>query len=147
VPRPRECPGPRRRRAQSLTRPAFPWATVLLNIRMAGNRDPDSGDEDDLLVSWLTSLSYDDLVAEIVDLADGDAGTRALLEARAAAQTADDLISEGAADEAIGLAREAFTLASQMLANVGAVPESLADAARELLDVHLRACQAADPPP
>jgi hypothetical protein len=118
-------------------------------IRMAGNRDPDSDDEDedDLLVSWLTSLRYEDLVAEIVDLADGDAGIRALLEARAAARTADDLISDGAADEAIGLAREAFTMASQTLAGAGAVPESLADAARELLDAHLRACQAADPPP
>ena len=116
-------------------------------MRMAGNRDRDSGDEDDLLVSWVTSLSYEDLVAEIVDLADGDAGIRALLEARAAAQTAGELISDGAADEAIGLAREAFAMASHTLASAGAVPKSLADAARELLDVHLCACQAAEPPP
>jgi hypothetical protein len=116
-------------------------------MRMTGNRDPDPEDEDDLLVSWLTSLSYEDLVAEIVDLADGDAGIRAILETRAAAQTADELISDGAADEAIGLAREAFTMASQTLASTGVVPEALADAARELLDVHLRACQAADPLP
>ena len=116
-------------------------------MRMTGNRNRDSGDEEDLLVSWVTSLSYEDLVAEIMDLADGDAGIRALLEARAAAQTAGELISDGAADEAIGLAREAFAMASQTLASAGAVPESLADAARELLDVHLCACQAADPPP
>ena len=117
---------------------------------MAGIRDrspDDEDDEDDVLLSWLTSLSYDDLVAEIVDLADGDEGIRALLEARAEAQTARELIEDGAADEAIGLAREAFGAVTDALARPGGAPESLTDAARELLGVHLRACQAADPPP
>jgi hypothetical protein len=116
---------------------------------MAGirGRSPDEDDEDDVLVSWLTSLSYDDLVAEIVDLADGDEGIRALLEARAAARTADDLIDDGAANEALGLAREAFGAVTDALARPGGAPQALTSAARELLGVHLRACQAADPQP
>ncbi|HEX6450137.1 MAG TPA: hypothetical protein VF060_11820 [Trebonia sp.] len=112
-----------------------------------GRNPDDEDDEDDVLVSWLTSLSYDDLVAEIVDLADGDEGIRALLEARATAQIADELIEDGAADEAIELAREAFAAVTAALARPGGAPESLASAARELLGVHLRACRAADPPP
>lgn len=112
-----------------------------------GRSPDDDDDEDDALVSWLTLLSYDDLVAEIVDLADGDEGIRALLEARAAVQTADELIEDGAADEAIGLAREAFGAVSDALARPAGGPEPITSAARELLGVHLRACQAADPPP
>lgn len=115
--------------------------------RMARNQDIDDDDGDDVLVSWLTTLSYQDMVAEIVRLAERDAWIRALLHARAAAQTAEELIEDGAADEAIDLAREAFGLVTETLAGAGPAPESLADAARDLLDVHLRACQAADPPP
>lgn len=114
---------------------------------MADNRRPDADDEDDLFVSWLTSLSYDDLIAEIVGLADDDAGIRALLEARAAVQTADELIEDGGADEAITLARAAFTQVTEAMTGTATVPESLGDMARELLGVHLRAGQAADPPP
>jgi hypothetical protein len=114
---------------------------------MAGKRGSRPDDEDDLLVSWLTSLPYEDLMAEIIDLADADAGIRALLEARAAAMTAGDLIADGAADEAIDMARDAFAQVAAVLAAPVAGPVSLVEAARELLEVHLRACQAADPPP
>lgn len=105
-------------------------------------------------MEWLTSLGYDDLVAEILRLADGDPGIDALLRARAAAATAEELIDDGAVDEAIELAREAFGLATNALAGVGVGAGPLRDgsgplreAASELLDVHLRACRAADPPP
>lgn len=114
---------------------------------MTRNQGIGPDDEDDVLVSWLTSLSYEDVVGEIVRLAERDAWIRAVLEARAATRTAEELIEDGAADEAIDLAREAFSLVTETLASAGTAPESLAGAARELLDVHLRACQAADPPP
>jgi hypothetical protein len=113
---------------------------------MAGKRGGGPDDED-LLVSWLTSLRYEDLVAEIIDLADADAGIRALLEARAAATTAGELIADGAAHEAIEMARAGFARVTRALAVPGTAPESLVEAARELLEVHLRACAAADPPP
>lgn len=115
---------------------------------MAANRDraPDD-DEEDLLVSWLTSLSYEDLIAEIVGFADEDAAIRALLEARAAVQIADELIDDSAAGEAIALARGTFAQVTDAMAGAGIGLGPLRDAARELLGAHLRACQAADPPP
>lgn len=118
-----------------------------------GDGPNDEDDRDDSLISWLTSLSYDDLVAELLDLADADAGVRALLAARAAARGADELISDGAADEAITLAREAFASVTEAMRSLsvtgasGMSPEALGDAARELLEAHLRACLACDPPP
>lgn len=114
---------------------------------MAGNRRRDADDEDDPLVSWLTSLSYEELLAEIVGIADTDTGIRALLEARAAARTAGELIEDDAADEAIALVRAAFAAVTETMASAGPAPGSLGDAARDLLGAHLRACQAADPPP
>ncbi|MCL2584096.1 MAG: hypothetical protein FWE35_16755 [Streptosporangiales bacterium] len=113
---------------------------------MAGNIDDDGG-TDDLLVSWLDSLGYEDLVDEIIGLAEGDPGIGAVLRARAAVRTVDDMLSDGDVHEAISLARSEFTLAARAASVAGPVPGSLADEARLLLDAHLRACQAADPPP
>jgi hypothetical protein len=105
------------------------------------------GGEDDLVESWLDSLSYDDLAAEVIALADSDAGIRAVLQARAGAQTAKELIEDGAPDEAVDLAREAFAQAARSASGAAAIPDSFAAAARELLDAHLLACRAEDPPP
>jgi hypothetical protein len=129
---------------------------------MARKRDRRPDDEDDLVVSWLTGLDHDDLVAELLRLADGDAPIRALLQARACAATAEELIDDGAANEAIELVRETFGLVTNALAGAGTAgagtvgsgtagsgtaDNSLTEAARELLDLHLRACLAAHPPP
>lgn len=126
-----------------------------------------------MLVSWLTSLGYDDLVAEILRLADADYRIRALMQARACAETAEELIDDGAAHEAVELARAGLGLvtnalasaaltssaaeegtaatgspaASTTVASTAVAGQPLVDTARELLDVHLRACRAADPPP
>lgn len=113
---------------------------------MAANSDADGG-ADDLLVSWLESLSDEDLIDEILSLAADDPGIGAVLRARAAVTTVNDLIEDGDAHEAISLVRAEFALAARAAAGPRAVPASLADTARALLDAHLRACQAADPPP
>lgn len=64
-----------------------------------------------------------------------------------AAQAIGDLIGAEAADDAIGLAREALALLAQAYESVDDSSGSVGDAAHELLDVHLRACQAAPPDP
>lgn len=114
---------------------------------MAGTTDDGDGGTEDLLVSWLESLSDEELIDEIIGLAAGDPGIGAVLRARAAAATVEEMIAEGDAHEGIALARTEFALAARAASVSGPVPASLPDEARELLDVHLRACLAADPPP
>lgn len=137
-----------------------------------------------LLVSWLTSLTKDELVAEILQLADEDGQLRHRLGLRAAGRTAgradirsavrhllkpggrigreyadsvyqaanviDSLIGAGVTGEgadAMSLAREAFAWVKEAHGRAGDSSALIADAARELLAVHLRACEAADPSP
>lgn len=137
----------------------------------AGDRGP--------LVSWLTSLTKNELVAEILGLADDDEELSRRLAAKAAARAAspgrvrdavrrllkpaghvgreyadsvyqaanmiDSLIEDNG--DAIGLARESFAWVKEASARSGYASPLIAEAARELLVAHLRACAAADPPP
>ena len=59
----------------------------------------------------------------------------------------DDLIQAGGATDAIGIAREAIGLLGQAYESVDDSSGSVADAAHDLLAVHLRACEAAPPEP
>jgi hypothetical protein len=141
----------------------------------------------DILATWLSTLSAEELVEELLELADHDSGLRLRLELRAAGHTgnvgalrraitdllktdsrleydetedyADDVYQAAEAIESVftadpgraaacvSLAREAFGLVRSALANADDSDATIADAARELLFVHLRASQAADPPP
>jgi uncharacterized Zn finger protein len=144
---------------------------------------PDHGRQS--LVSWLSSLTKDELLAELIELADEDPGLRRRFELRAAAAQVDaeavrnavmrmiwvsgfigyegaldyadnvsraadaigELIDAGAAAQAIEVARDAIAWLRQ---NAGAVDDSsgyVSNAGYELLDVHLRACEAAPPDP
>jgi uncharacterized Zn finger protein len=66
-------------------------ATGLAALRLAATSQaiPASHQERDLLLSWLTSLSKEELVAEIVELLDSDRHLRRRFGLRAAAQRAD----------------------------------------------------------
>jgi uncharacterized Zn finger protein len=66
-------------------------ATGLAALRLAATRQaiPASHQERDLLVSWLASLSKEELVAEIVELLDSDRHLRRRFGLRAAARRAD----------------------------------------------------------
>ena len=66
---------------------------------------------------------------------------------RQAAAAIRGLIDAGAAVEAIGIAREAIALLAGAYESVDDSSGSVGDAAGELLDVHLHACQAAPPDP
>ena len=59
----------------------------------------------------------------------------------------DDLIQAGGAADAIAIAREAIGLLTGSYEFVDDSSGSVADAAYELLAVHLRACEAAPPEP
>jgi uncharacterized Zn finger protein len=63
-------------------------ATGLAALKLAATRQaiPASHQERDLLVSWLASLSKDELVAEILELLDSDRGLRRRFGLRAAAR-------------------------------------------------------------
>jgi uncharacterized Zn finger protein len=66
-------------------------ATGLAALRLAATRQaiPASHQDRDLLVSWLASLSKDELVAEILELLDSDRNLRRRFAVRAAARRAD----------------------------------------------------------
>jgi hypothetical protein len=66
-------------------------ATGLAALRLAATRQaiPASHQERDLLVSWLASLSKDELVAEILELLDSDRNLRRRFQLRAAARRVD----------------------------------------------------------
>jgi uncharacterized Zn finger protein len=64
-----------------------------------------------------------------------------------AAAAIDDLIEAGGAQDAIEIAREAIGLFTEALQYVDESSGWLGDAAGELLDVHLRACEGAPPEP
>lgn len=64
-----------------------------------------------------------------------------------AADAIDSLIDAGSAAEAIGIAREAIALLTGAFETVDDSSGRVGDAAYQLLDVHLRACQAAPPDP
>ncbi len=66
-------------------------ATGLAALRLAATRQaiPASHQERELLVSWLASLSKDELLAEILELLDGDRDLRRRFELRAAARRAN----------------------------------------------------------
>jgi uncharacterized Zn finger protein len=66
-------------------------ATGLAALKLAEKRQaiPASREQRDLLVSWLASLSRDELVAEILELLDGDRDLRRRFELRAAARRAN----------------------------------------------------------
>jgi uncharacterized Zn finger protein len=64
-----------------------------------------------------------------------------------AAAAIDDLVEAGGAEDAIEITREASDLFTEALRYVDQSSGWLGDAAGELLDVHLRACQAAPPEP
>ncbi len=64
-----------------------------------------------------------------------------------AAAAIGDLIDAGGAGDAIGIAREAVDLLAEALQFVDDSSGAVGDAAFELLEVHLRACEAAPPDP
>lgn len=64
-----------------------------------------------------------------------------------AAAAIGDLIGAGGAADAIGIAREAIALLTEALQSVDDSAGAAGDAACELLDVHLRACETAPPDP
>jgi uncharacterized Zn finger protein len=64
-----------------------------------------------------------------------------------AAAVIGDLIDAGGAEDAIGIAREAIDLMTQALEFVDDSSGEVGGAAFELLEVHLRACEAAPPDP
>jgi uncharacterized Zn finger protein len=68
-------------------------------------------------------------------------------DVRKAAAAIDDLIEAGGAADAIGITREAVALLTEAFGNVDDSSGSIGDAAYELMDVHLRACEAAPPEP
>ncbi|HTZ29051.1 MAG TPA: SWIM zinc finger family protein [Streptosporangiaceae bacterium] len=68
-------------------------------------------------------------------------------DVRNAAAAIGDLIDAGGAADAIGIAREAIGLATDAFAHVDDSSGFVGQAAYELLDVHLRACEAAPPEP
>jgi uncharacterized Zn finger protein len=162
-------------------------ATGLAALKLAEKRQaiPASHEQRDLLVSWLASLSKDELVAEILEVLDGDRGLRRRFELRAAARRAnveqvrsavqnlverdgfieyadardyardvsraveaiDALIDADAAEDAIDLARDALDWVTEAYGSADDSSGSIGTAARQLLAVHLRACQAAPPDP
>jgi uncharacterized Zn finger protein len=139
------------------------------------------------LVSWLGSLSKEELLAELLALLDDDRDLRRRFELRAASVNADaaavqravrklialpgsgylehgeayayahdvseaataidELTAAGGAAEAIGIAREALGLLAGVYESVDDSSGHVGLAAEELLDAHLRACQAAPPDP
>jgi hypothetical protein len=145
----------------------------------------------DLIRTWLTSLTKDELTAEILEFADGDEDLGRRLSLKAALRITDsgrmrpgrieperigqavrqllnppgpvtreyadsvyraanaiDALVDGYADaDAIGLARAAFAWVRDAHARAGDGSALIAEAARELLAAHLRACEAADPAP
>jgi uncharacterized Zn finger protein len=64
-----------------------------------------------------------------------------------AATAIDELTAAGGAAEAIGIAREALALLTEVYGSVDDSSGQVGVAAQELLDAHLRACQAAPPDP
>ncbi|HEY3867622.1 MAG TPA: SWIM zinc finger family protein [Actinocrinis sp.] len=68
-------------------------------------------------------------------------------DVRKAAAAIGDLIDSGGGADAIGIIREAIALLTDALGHVDDSSGSVGEAAYELLDVHLRACQAALPEP
>lgn len=68
-------------------------------------------------------------------------------DVRKAAAAIGDLIDSGGAADAIGIAREAIGLVTDAFAHVDDSSGFVGQAACELLDVHLRACEAAPPEP
>lgn len=64
-----------------------------------------------------------------------------------AADAIGSLIDTGGAAQAIGIAREAIALLSEAYESADDSSGAIGDSAYELLDVHLRACQAAPPDP
>jgi hypothetical protein len=155
-----------------------------------GNEADMSADRD-LIRTWLTSLTKDELAAEILELADGDEDLGRRLSLRAAVRITDsgrlrpgriepeligravrqllnppgpitreyadsvyraanaiDALVDGYGDaDAIGLARAAFAWVRDAHARADDGSALIAEAARELLAAHLRACEAADPAP
>ena len=174
--------------------------------------DADMGTDRDLISTWLTSLTKDELAAELLELANGDEDLGRRLSLKAALRITDpgrmrpgrieperigqavrqllnppgpitreyadsvyraanaiDALVDGYGDaDAIGLARAAFAWvrdAHARAADGSALPADgstlaadgstlaaggsalIAEAARELLAAHLRACEAADPAP
>ena len=78
---------------------------------------------------------------------DYDGAYRYANEVCKAAMAIDDLIQAGGAADAIAIAREAIGLLTGSYEFVDDSSGSVADAAYELLAVHLRACEAAPPEP
>jgi uncharacterized Zn finger protein len=68
-------------------------------------------------------------------------------DVREAATAIDELTAAGGAAEAIGIAREALALLREVYGSVDDSSGQVAVAADELLDAHLRACQAGLPDP
>jgi hypothetical protein len=124
-------------------------ATGLAALRLAATRqaNPAAHQQRDLLISWLTSLSKDELVAEILELLDSDRDLRRRVELRAAARQAnveqvrsavqnlvyrDDYIEYGEArDYAGNVSRAAEAIGS--LIDGGAAEDAI-DLARDALD-------------
>jgi uncharacterized Zn finger protein len=69
------------------------------------------------------------------------------IDVHRAAAAIDDLIGAGGAEDAIEIACEAIALLSEALAYADDSSGVIVEAANELLDVHLRACEAAPPEP
>ncbi|HSZ41729.1 MAG TPA: hypothetical protein VK817_17365 [Trebonia sp.] len=153
--------------------------------------EADASTDHDLIRSWLTALTKDELAAEILELADGDENLGRRLSLKAAVRITDsgrmrpgriepeqigmavrqllnppgritreyadsvyraanaiDALIDGYGDaDAIGLARSAFTWVKEAHARADDGSTLIAEAARELLAAHLRACEAADPAP
>ena len=162
-------------------------AAGLAALKLAEKRQaiPASHEQRDLLVSWLASLSKDQLMGEMLEVLDSDRNLRRRFELRAAARRAnagqvrsavqnlverddfieyaearnyardvsraaeaiDALIDGGAAEDAIGLARDALDWVTEAYGSADDSSGSIGTAAHELLAVHLRACQAAPPDP
>jgi hypothetical protein len=137
------------------------------------------------LISWLRSLSKDELLIELFELLVDEPQLCERFELRAAARRVDvegvrdvvhrliwvtdgvgydeagayagdvvraaeaigELISAGAAEAAIDVARDAIAWLSQSFATIDDSSGDVGNAGYELLDVHLLACQEAPPDP
>jgi hypothetical protein len=89
-------------------------------------------------------------VRELVEVADYIEFDQAWSYAHDVSKAADaiaSLIDTGAAGQAVGIAREAIALLTGAMESVDDSSGNIGDSARELLAVHLRACQAAKPDP
>jgi uncharacterized Zn finger protein len=134
-------------------------ATGLAALKLAERRQaiPASHEQRDLLVSWLGSLSKDELVAEILELLDSDRNLRRRFELRAAARRANVYQVRSAVEnlverdgfieyaEAREYARDVSRAAEAIDALIdGGAAEDAIDLARDALDWVTEAFSSAD---